>query len=61
MGVEAAGLTPMKLTVTRHDQGKYETVITRDDGVSYRLKGVAHTFTSMAAENPRLPNGRRYC
>ena len=51
----------MKLTVTRHDQGKYETVITRDDGVSYRLKGVAHTFTSMAAENPRLPNGRRYC
>jgi len=34
----------MKLTVTRHEQGKYETVITRDDGVSYRLKGVAHTF-----------------
>jgi len=27
----------MKLTVTRHDQGRYETVITRDDGVSYRL------------------------
>src|SRR3954462_8039404 len=34
----------MKLTVTRLDQGKYETVITRDDGVSYSLKGVAHTF-----------------
>jgi hypothetical protein len=34
----------MKLTVTRLDQGKYETVITRDDGVSYRLKGVAHNF-----------------
>jgi hypothetical protein len=34
----------MKLTVTRHPQGKYETVITRDDGVIYRLKGVAHTF-----------------
>jgi len=32
----------MKLTVTRLEQGKYETVITRDDGVSYRLKGVAH-------------------
>jgi hypothetical protein len=34
----------MKLTVTRLDQGKYETVIMRDDGVSYRLKGVAHMF-----------------
>jgi hypothetical protein len=34
----------MKLTITRLDQGKYETVITRDDGVSYRLKGVAHMF-----------------
>jgi hypothetical protein len=34
----------MKLTVTRLDQGKYETVVTRDDGVSYRLKGVAHRF-----------------
>jgi hypothetical protein len=34
----------MKLTVTRFDQGKYETVITRADGVSYSLKGVAHTF-----------------
>jgi hypothetical protein len=34
----------MKLEVTRFDHGKYETVITRDDGVSYRLKGVAHMF-----------------
>jgi hypothetical protein len=34
----------MKLTVTRFDHGKYETVIMRDDGVSYRLKGVAHMF-----------------
>jgi hypothetical protein len=34
----------MKLTVTRLDQGNYETDIIRDDGVSYRLKGVAHTF-----------------
>ena len=34
----------MKLTVTRLDQGNYETVVTRDDGVSYRLKGVAHMF-----------------
>ncbi|MEA2886828.1 MAG: hypothetical protein QOD11_1188 [Bradyrhizobium sp.] len=34
----------MKLTVTRFDEGKYETVVTRDDGVSYRLKGVAHMF-----------------
>jgi hypothetical protein len=34
----------MKLQLTRLDHGKYETVITRDDGVSYRLKGVAHMF-----------------
>jgi hypothetical protein len=34
----------MKLTVTRFDDGKYETVIMRDDGVSYCLKGVAHMF-----------------
>jgi hypothetical protein len=34
----------MKLTITRFDQGKYETLIARDDGVSYRLKGVAHMF-----------------
>jgi hypothetical protein len=35
---------PMKLTVTRLDQGRYETLVTRGDGVSYRLKGVAHAF-----------------
>ena len=34
----------MKLTVTRLEQGKYETLVTRDDGVSYRLQGVAHAF-----------------
>jgi hypothetical protein len=34
----------MKLTVTRLDQGRYETLVTRGDGVSYRLKGVAHAF-----------------
>jgi len=34
----------MKLTVTRLDRGKYETVVTRDDGGSYHLKGVAHHF-----------------
>jgi hypothetical protein len=34
----------MKLTLTRYDDGRYVTVITRDDGVSYRLKGVAHMF-----------------
>ena len=33
-----------ELTVTRFDQGKYETVVIRGDGVSYRLKGVAHMF-----------------
>jgi hypothetical protein len=26
----------MKLTVTRLDQGKYETVVTRDDGAKWR-------------------------
>ena len=35
----------MQLTLTRLDLGKYETVVVRDDGVSYRLKGVAHMFT----------------
>src|SRR4051812_23060923 len=34
----------MHLTVTRFEHGKYETLITRDDGVCYRLKGVAHMF-----------------
>jgi hypothetical protein len=43
-GADAYGDARMKLTVTRLDQGRYETVITRDDGASYRLQGVAHTF-----------------
>src|SRR6267378_4318541 len=34
----------MQLTVTRLEGGRYETVVVRDDGVSYRLKGVAHMF-----------------
>jgi hypothetical protein len=35
----------MKLEVKRLDKdGRYETVITRDDGVSFRMLGVAHTF-----------------
>ena len=34
----------MKLTLTRLEHRKYETTITRDDGVSYRLQGVAHMF-----------------
>ena len=34
----------MRLTVKRLDQGKYETVVVRDDGVSYLVKGVAHMF-----------------
>jgi hypothetical protein len=34
----------MRLTVKRLDQGRYETVVVRDDGVSYLLKGVAHMF-----------------
>jgi hypothetical protein len=41
---DVGAVTPVKLTLTRHEQGKYDTVVTRDDGVSYRLKGVAHTF-----------------
>jgi hypothetical protein len=36
---------PMKLTITRLDEdGRYETMITRDDGVRFSVKGVAHTF-----------------
>ena len=31
----------MRLTVKRLDQGTYETVVIRDDGVSYFFKGVA--------------------
>jgi len=34
----------MQLTVTRLEEGRYETVVARGDGVSYRLKGVAHMF-----------------
>jgi hypothetical protein len=35
----------MKLTVTRLDaDGRYETLLVRDDGVSFRVKGVAHAF-----------------
>ena len=34
----------MQLTVTRLEGGRYETVVVRDDGVSYRVKGVAHMF-----------------
>jgi hypothetical protein len=36
----------MRLEVKRLDQdGRYETIITRDDGVSFRVIGVGHTFT----------------
>lgn len=35
----------MLITVTRLDgDGRYETRITRDDGVSYSLRGVGHNF-----------------
>jgi len=34
----------MNLALTRLEHGKYETTITRDDGVSYRLQGIAHMF-----------------
>lgn len=35
----------MRLTITRLDtDGRYETLLVRDDGVSFRVKGVAHTF-----------------
>jgi hypothetical protein len=35
----------MRLQVKRLDNdGRYETVITRDDGVSFRVLGVAHTY-----------------
>jgi hypothetical protein len=35
----------MKLTIARLDEnGRYETTITRDDGVTFRVKGVAHAF-----------------
>jgi hypothetical protein len=36
---------PMKLAVKRLDgDGRYETVITRDDGASFGVSGVAHAF-----------------
>jgi len=35
----------MKLTIKRLDRnGRYETMIKRDDGVSFHTNGVAHTF-----------------
>jgi hypothetical protein len=35
----------MKLSVTRLDRdGRYQTLVTRDDGVTFRLQGVAHAF-----------------
>jgi hypothetical protein len=35
----------VKLAIKRLDSsGRYETVITRDDGVSFHIKGVAHGF-----------------
>jgi hypothetical protein len=35
----------MRIEVKRLDgDGKYETVITRDDGVSFRIQGVGHAF-----------------
>jgi hypothetical protein len=35
----------MKLAVTRLDaDGRYETLLVRDDGVSFRVRGVAHKF-----------------
>jgi hypothetical protein len=35
----------MKLNITRLDSdGGYQTLVTRDDGVTFRLQGVAHAF-----------------
>jgi hypothetical protein len=35
----------MKLSVTRLGRdGRYQTLVTRDDGVTFRLHGVAHAF-----------------
>ena len=34
----------MKLTLTRLDERRYETLIVRDDGVRYHLTGVGHMF-----------------
>jgi hypothetical protein len=39
------GSAPMILTVTRLDSdGRYKTLITRDDGVIFSLRGVGHNF-----------------
>jgi hypothetical protein len=36
---------PMRIVVKRLDgEGRYETVITRDDGVSFRIQGVGYAF-----------------
>jgi hypothetical protein len=36
----------MKVTIRRLDgDGRYETLVRRDDGVSFHIKGVAHRFT----------------
>jgi hypothetical protein len=40
-----SGIYPMKLSVRRLDERRYETVITRDDGVRFRVQGVAHIET----------------
>jgi hypothetical protein len=38
-------LNAMKVTIARLDEnGRYETTIARDDGVTFRVKGVAHAF-----------------
>lgn len=34
----------MRITITRLDEHRYETVIVRDDGVSFHVQGVAHMF-----------------
>lgn len=34
----------MHLTLTRLDERRYETVVTRGDGVRFRVGGVGHTF-----------------
>ena len=34
----------MKLTFTRLDERRYETLVTRDDGVSFHVKGIGHMF-----------------
>jgi hypothetical protein len=42
---DLGGVAPMLITVARlDDDGRYETRITRDDGVIYSLQGVGHNF-----------------